>query len=146
MPVGVDICESIKLTAVLNMGKNCIWYTILYIDWQEKGCVGLALIFLPPPWWPWPDSSVPDPHADPVDPFSIADPGCLSSWFLPIPDLWSLIQKQQQKGGWKKLVVTFFCSHKFHIIENYFVFEMLKKKNLGQFSNNYRTFYSKNCH
>jgi hypothetical protein len=34
---------------------------------------------------------------------------------------------------------TFFWSRK---IENYFIFEMLKK-NLGEVSNNYRTFYPK---
>jgi hypothetical protein len=28
-------------------------------------------------------------------------------------------------------------------IENYFSFEMIEKKNLGQFSKNYRTFYPK---
>jgi hypothetical protein len=39
----------------------------------------------------------------------------------------------------------FLCSHKFHKIVNYFGFEVLKKKNLGQFSKNYRTFYQKNC-
>jgi hypothetical protein len=40
---------------------------------------------------------------------------------------------------------TFFRSHKFHKIENYLIFEMLKKKNLAQFSKNYRyrTFYPK---
>jgi hypothetical protein len=37
------------------------------------------------------------------------------------------------------------CSHKFHKIENYFIFEMLKEKIFGQFSKNYRT-YPKNCH
>ena len=52
------------------------------------------------------------------------------SWFLPIPvpDLGSRIQKQQQ-GGVKKISChTFFCSYKFHKIVNYFIFEMLKKK------------------
>jgi hypothetical protein len=39
-----------------------------------------------------------------------------------IPDLGSRIQKAQQKRGVKKI------SHKFHKIENYFIFEMLKKK------------------
>jgi hypothetical protein len=40
------------------------------------------------------------------------------------------IQKQQQKGeGEKKLVVLpFFCSHKYHKFENYFIFELAKKK------------------
>jgi hypothetical protein len=45
-----------------------------------------------------------------------------------IPDLGSRIQKQQQKRGVKKMCChTIFCSHKFHKIENYFIFEMLKK-------------------
>jgi hypothetical protein len=65
---------------------------------------------------------------------SVADPGCLS-WipdpnFYPsrILDLGSRIQKQQQKRGVKKICCrTIFCSHKFHKIENYFIFEMLKK-------------------
>ncbi len=57
-----------------------------------------------------------------------------------IPDLGSRISEPGSKNsskreGWKKICChTFFCSHKFHIIENYFIFEMLKKKNLGQFS------------
>ncbi len=58
----------------------------------------------------------------------IPDPG---SWFLPIPDPGSRIQKQQQKRGVKKklVVITFFlCSHKFHKIANYFSFEVLNKK------------------
>ncbi len=37
----------------------------------------------------------------------------------------SQIQKQQQKRGEKNVL---FCGHKFHIIENYFIFEMRKKK------------------
>ncbi len=54
--------------------------------------------------------------------FSVADPGFLSR----IPDT---IQKQQQKRGVKKSCShTFSCSHKFHKIENYFSFEVLKKK------------------
>jgi hypothetical protein len=40
---------------------------------------------------------------------------CLSR----IPD-----PKKQQKGGVKKL---FFSSHKYHTIENYFIFELAKK-------------------
>jgi hypothetical protein len=41
----------------------------------------------------------------------------------------SRVQKQQQKRGVKIFFFhTFFCSHKFHITENYFIFEMLKKK------------------
>jgi hypothetical protein len=51
------------------------------------------------------------------------------SLFLPIPDPGSRIQKQQQKRGVKKICChTFFCSHKFHKIENYFIFKMLKEK------------------
>ena len=46
-----------------------------------------------------------------------------------IPDLGSWIQKQQKKRGVKKFCLnTFFSSHNFHKIENYFIFEMLKKK------------------
>jgi hypothetical protein len=66
---------------------------------------------------------------------SVADPGCLSripdpDFFLSrIPDLGSRIQKQQQKRGVKKFFSnSFLCNHKFHKIENYFTFEVLKKK------------------
>jgi hypothetical protein len=66
---------------------------------------------------------------------SVADPGCLSRVpdpdFYPsrIPDPGSRIQKQQQKRGVKKnFCHTFLCSHKFHKIEHYFSFEVLKKK------------------
>jgi hypothetical protein len=33
-----------------------------------------------------------------------------------------------KERGEKKIVVIPICSHKFHKIENYFIFEMLKKK------------------
>ncbi len=63
------------------------------------------------------------------------DPGCFSRILIfthpgsRISDPGSQIQKQQQKRGVKKnLLHTFFCSHKCHKIENYFIFEMLKKK------------------
>jgi hypothetical protein len=51
--------------------------------------------------------------------------------FIVIPDPGS--KKQQQKRGVKTFCChtgtgTFFCSHKFHKIENYLIFEMLKKK------------------
>ncbi len=53
----------------------------------------------------------------------------LGSWFLPIPDLGSRIQKQQQKTGVKKnFCLNFLCSHKFLKTENYFSFGVLKKK------------------
>ncbi len=47
-----------------------------------------------------------------------------------IPDLGSRTQKQQQKRGMKKklVVLPFFCSHKYHKIENYCIFELVKKK------------------
>ncbi len=71
----------------------------------------------------------------------IRDPG---SWFLLIPDPGS--KNSSKREGWKKIVVIpFFCSHKFHIIENNF-FLNIEEKNLGQFSKNYRTFYLKNWH
>jgi hypothetical protein len=62
---------------------------------------------------------------------NVADPGSLSR----IPDLDfypSRIQQLQQKekGG---NFVYLFCSLKFDKIENYFIFEQVKKKNLNQF-------------
>jgi hypothetical protein len=70
---------------------------------------------------------------------SIADPGCLSRIpdpdFYPsrIPDLGSRIpdpktvpkEKDEKKFCYHTF---FFCSHKFHKIEYYVIFEMLKKK------------------
>ncbi len=51
------------------------------------------------------------------------------SWFLPIPDPGSRIQKQEQKRGVKtNFLLYLFCSHKFHKIVNYFIFEILKTK------------------
>ncbi len=59
---------------------------------------------------------------------SVADPGCLSR-ILIFTHPGSRNQKQQQKRGMKKnCVIPFLCSHKFHKIENYFSFEVLKKK------------------
>jgi hypothetical protein len=53
---------------------------------------------------------------------------------IPVPDPGSRIQKQQQERGMEKLVVIpFFCSYKFHKIENYFIYEMLKKKMWANF-------------
>ncbi len=71
----------------------------------------------------------------------IPDPG---SWFLPIPDPGS--KNSNKRERWKKLdVKPFYVATKFNKIVNYFSFEVLKKKNLGQFSKNFRTFYQKNC-
>jgi hypothetical protein len=68
---------------------------------------------------------------------SVADPDFYSS----------LIQKQQQNRGVKKICChIFFCSHKFNKIEKYFIFEMMKKKIWGQFSKNYRNFLPKIYH
>ncbi len=54
---------------------------------------------------------------------SVADPGCLSR----ISDPRS--QNSNKREGWKKICChTFLCNHKFHKIENYFIFEVLKKK------------------
>jgi hypothetical protein len=51
-----------------------------------------------------------------------------------ISDPGSRIQKQRQKRGVKKICChTFLCSHKFHKIENYFRFEVQKKKSLANF-------------
>ncbi len=49
------------------------------------------------------------------------------SWFLPIPDPGS--KNSNKREGWKKIWChTFLCSHKFHKLEHYFSFEVLKKK------------------
>jgi hypothetical protein len=56
---------------------------------------------------------------------SVADPGCLSR-ILIFTHPGSRIQKQQQ--GVKKNFFSYLCSHKFQKIENYFSFEVLKKK------------------
>ena len=55
----------------------------------------------------------------------------------------SWIQNSNKREGWKKICChNFLFSQKFHKIANYFSFELLKK-NLGQFSKNYRTFKPK---
>jgi hypothetical protein len=65
---------------------------------------------------------------------SVADPGCLSR--IPDPDFYpSRIPnpKTATKERSEICCHIFFCSHIFHKIVNYFIFEMLKKKNLDQF-------------
>jgi hypothetical protein len=62
---------------------------------------------------------------------SVADPGCLSRILIfTHPGSRSRIPKQQQKEGRKKNCCNSYLflssSHKFHKIENYFCFEMLK--------------------
>ncbi len=68
---------------------------------------------------------------------SVADPGCLTR----IPDPKTAIKER----GEKKLDVKSFYVATNHKIVNYFSFELLKKKNLGQFSKNYRTFNQNKC-
>ncbi len=66
---------------------------------------------------------------------SVADLGCLSR--IPDPDFnhpGSRIsdpgsKNSNKREGWKKIFChNFLCNHKFHKIENYFSFEVLKKK------------------
>ncbi len=76
----------------------------------------------------------------------IPDPG---SWFLPIPDLGSQIQKQQQKRrGEKNLLSYRYLFFLPQISQNWklFYFWNVEEKKLGQFSKNCRTFYPKICH
>ncbi len=50
---------------------------------------------------------------------------CGSGMFVPDPGS----KNSSKREWWKKICCqTFFCNLKFHIIENYFIFEMLKKK------------------
>jgi hypothetical protein len=67
--------------------------------------------------------TVPTPSNNTV---SVADLGCLSRfWILIFTHPGSRIQKER---GEKKICYhTIFCSHKFHKIEFYFIFEMPKK-------------------
>ncbi len=63
----------------------------------------------------------------------IPDPG---SWFLPIPDPGSRIPDPKtatKERGEKKFCHTFLCSYKFHKIEHYFSFEVLKEKMWANF-------------
>jgi hypothetical protein len=58
----------------------------------------------------------------------------------PIPDQKTAIKDIDGKTC---VVIHFFRGIKFTKL-NYFIFEMLKKKKLCKFSNNYRNFYTKN--
>jgi hypothetical protein len=76
------------------------------------------------------------PNKHPRGKCSVADPGCLSRILIfthpgsQISDPGSRIPdpKNSNKSEKKFVVIPFFCSHKFHKIENYLIFEMLKKK------------------
>ncbi len=71
----------------------------------------------------------------------IPDPG---SWFLPIPIPDPRSKNSSKREGWKKICChTFFCSHKFHLIENYFIFEMLKKNIWANFQRIIKLFTQK---
>ncbi len=63
-----------------------------------------------------------------------------------IPDLRYRIQKQQQKTGVKKNVLSYLCRLKNFTNLKINLFFMLKKKIWPNFSKKYRTFYPKNCH
>jgi hypothetical protein len=79
---------------------------------------------------------------------------CGSRMFIPdpdfypsrIPNLGSRIQNQQQKRGVKRICHFFFCSHKYHKIENYLIFEMLKKKIRASSQRIIELFTPKICH
>ena len=83
---------------------------------------------------------------------SVADPGSLSRIpdpdFYPsrIPDLGCRFPDpktaMKDRGEKKFVVIPFFGAINFTKL-NYFIFENLKKKNLGQFSKNYRPFTQK---
>jgi hypothetical protein len=63
-------------------------------------------------------------------------------YLFRIPDLGSRIQKQQQKRGMKKNLLSnlFFLATNFTKLKiNFFL--NAEEKNVGQFSKNYRTFY-----
>ena len=77
--------------------------------------------------------------------YSVADPGCLSR--IRDPDFYSsrIPDPKTARKRWVKIIFLsyFFCSHKFHIIENYFIFEMLKKKIWANFHRTTRKIVTK---
>ncbi len=59
-----------------------------------------------------------------------SDHCCGSGMFIPDPRS----KNSNKREGWKKFSCqTFFCSHKFHKIENYFIFKMMKNKMRANF-------------
>jgi hypothetical protein len=58
-------------------------------------------------------------------------------YFIPIPDLGARIlnpkTSTKERDEKKLVVIPFFCGHKFHKIENSFIFDLLKKKILPSF-------------
>jgi hypothetical protein len=70
---------------------------------------------------------------------------CGSEMF--IPDLGPRIQKQQQKRGVKNNFLSYhFSCYEFHKIDNYFIFEMLKKIFLANFQRILEVFTPKIVH
>jgi hypothetical protein len=69
--------------------------------------------------------------------------------FIPDPDFYpSRIpdpKTAMKDRGEKKCVIPFFGDINFTKL-NYLIFEMFKKKYLGEFSKNHGTFYPKICH
>ncbi len=59
---------------------------------------------------------------------SVADPGCLSGSRILIFTHPGSKNSNKREGRKKIVCHTLFCSHKFHKTENFFVFELLKKK------------------
>ncbi len=62
---------------------------------------------------------------------SVADPGCLSRILIFTHSGFRISDPKtatKERGEKKFSCRTFFCSHKIHKIENYFIFYMLKKK------------------
>ncbi len=106
--------------------------------WQKdiNQCCG-SWMFIPDPGYYFYPSRIPDLGS------RIPDLGSR------IPDLGSRIPDPKtatkERGG-ENLLSYLFCSHKILKIKNYFIFEMLKEKNLGKFSKNYGIFYPKSCH
>ncbi len=84
-------------------------------------------------------------HSDvhlPVLRIRVVYPG---SWFLFIPDPGS--KNSNKREGWKKICCpTFFCSHKYHKIENYFDFQLAHKKIRANLQRIIELFTPKNCH
>jgi hypothetical protein len=75
----------------------------------------------------------------------VADPGCFSQ--IPDPDFYTSRipdpkTATKERGEKFFVVIPCFVATKYHKIENYFIFEMLKRKNMDQFSKNRRELFT----
>jgi hypothetical protein len=95
----------------------------------------------------YPRARIPDPDSfHPGSRIQGLKQCCGSGMFIPDPDFYpSRIPdpKTATKERDEKICYTFFCSHKFHKIEYFFIFEMLKKKIWAKYQRIFEVFTQK---